>query len=260
VEESQCSEKKLRVRDPGRKEKRLDRETRLKIWARTLSESGEKPASWTERDERAWLNLKAMEAAAGKPTPSKQQQSERKQCMTLFKGAPGGEGKRRILHDYADQHTEDATGWPWFQAMQDGLARMGLPLFDRQPPNVETASQPEAAARLGLSETPASSLSQQDAVKKQLGGRVPSSKVELTECEENIWTVIQRGSKGRQYCRELDGASIKIRRVGVWKSAPPTYTAAYDAGKLWRHRIEDEKYKIKKKAKLARLAPRLASE
>jgi hypothetical protein len=76
----------------------------------------------------------------------------------------------------------------------------------------------------------------------------------LTDREKNIWNVIQRMSKGRQYCREVDGAGIEIQRKGVWKGAPPTYIAAYDAGKPWRHRIEDEKSKIKRKAKLAKLA------
>jgi hypothetical protein len=88
----------------------------------------------------------------------------------------------------------------------------------------------------------------------------PPATIRLTEREENIWTIIQRGPKGRLYCRELDGAGIRIRKVGIWKGAPPTYTAAYDADKPWRHRIEDEKYKIKQKAKLAKLAPKLAGE
>jgi len=87
-----------------------------------------------------------------------------------------------------------------------------------------------------------------------------AKEVELTEHEENIWTVIQRGSKGRQYCRELDGAGIKIRRAGIWKGAPLGYVASYDAGKSWRHRIEDEKYKIKRKAKLAELATKHTGE
>lgn len=88
----------------------------------------------------------------------------------------------------------------------------------------------------------------------------PPATIRLTEREENIWTIIQRGPKGRLYCRELDGAGIKIQKVGIWKGAPPTYTAAYDADDPWRHRIEDEKSKIKQKAKLAKLAPKLAAE
>jgi hypothetical protein len=87
-----------------------------------------------------------------------------------------------------------------------------------------------------------------------------SATIRLTEREESLLNVIQRMSKGRQYCREVDGAGIRIQRTGVWKGAPPTYLAAYDAGKPWRHRIEDEKSKIKRKAKLAKLATKLASE
>jgi hypothetical protein len=88
----------------------------------------------------------------------------------------------------------------------------------------------------------------------------PPVTIRLTEREKNIWNVIQRMSKGRQYCREVDGANIRIQRTGVWKGAPPTYIAAYDAGKPWRHRIEDEKSKIKRKAELAQLATKLAGE
>ena len=71
---------------------------------------------------------------------------------------------------------------------------------------------------------------------------------------EKILDVIQRGSRGLAYCRELDNANIGPRRLGAWKGAPSTYTAAYQAGKPWPHRIQDEKSKINKKAKLAKLA------
>ena len=82
----------------------------------------------------------------------------------------------------------------------------------------------------------------------------------LTDREKAIWNVIQRKSKGLQYCRELDGAGIRIRRTGVWKGAPPNYAAAYQEGEPWRHRIQDKKCKISRKAKLAKLAKPLAGE
>ena len=100
-------------------------------------------------------------------------------------------------------------------------------------------------------------------IKRQQSGpklSVAKKAIKLTAREENLWNVIQRMSKGRQYCREVDGAGIPIRKTGVWKGAPRTYLAAYDAGKPWCHRIEDEKFKVKRKAKLAKLATKLEGE
>jgi len=78
--------------------------------------------------------------------------------------------------------------------------------------------------------------------------------------EEKIWEVIQRGAGGRQYCRELDNAQIAPVRKGVWREGPRKYVAAYDMGQPWRHRIEDEKSKIRRKARAAKLSGTLASE
>jgi hypothetical protein len=85
--------------------------------------------------------------------------------------------------------------------------------------------------------------------------------VKLTDREKKIWEVIQRGAKGLLYCRELDNANITPPRVGVWKDGPRKYAAAYGLKGHWRHRIEDEKSKIRRKAqKAANLAGALASE
>lgn len=75
--------------------------------------------------------------------------------------------------------------------------------------------------------------------------------IKPTAREIRIWEIIQRGSSGRIYCRELDHAGITPVRRGVWADGPRKYVAAYDLGAPWRHRIEDEKYKITQKAKLA---------
>jgi hypothetical protein len=80
----------------------------------------------------------------------------------------------------------------------------------------------------------------------------------LSDREQKILVVIQLGAKGRQYCRELDNAGIQPRRRGVWRDCPRKYQAAHDQGNPWTHRIEDEKSKIKAKAK--KLAGVLASE
>jgi len=69
----------------------------------------------------------------------------------------------------------------------------------------------------------------------------------LTDREEKIWEVIQRGSRGLQYCRDLEAAHINPRRKGVWKDCPRAYPAAYKESQLWRHRIQDEKSRIQRK-------------
>lgn len=89
--------------------------------------------------------------------------------------------------------------------------------------------------------------------------RPKSRAEELTDHERRICVVIQRGSKGRQYCRELDSAGVAPLRTGVWKDCPRKYESAYLEGEPWRHRIQDEKSKVRRKAKLAGLA-KLASE
>jgi hypothetical protein len=78
-----------------------------------------------------------------------------------------------------------------------------------------------------------------------------STRTDLTERERKMWEVISRGVKGLQYCRELQQEGIGPRRTGSWRGAPSTYPAAYKAGEPWRHRIQDEKSKIKYKAQLA---------
>jgi hypothetical protein len=80
----------------------------------------------------------------------------------------------------------------------------------------------------------------------------PPKMNDLTRREEEIWEVIQRGSKGLQYCRELESAGIRPRRQGIWKGSPSTYPAVYLQGAPWPHRIQDEKSKIAKKAQLAK--------
>lgn len=94
-------------------------------------------------------------------------------------------------------------------------------------------------------------------VKKLEGERTQKSekRTQLTKREKRIWAVIQQGATGRQYCRELDNAGIAPRRNGAWKDCPSRkYQSAYLEGEPWRHRIQDEKFKVRRKAKLAELA------
>jgi hypothetical protein len=76
-------------------------------------------------------------------------------------------------------------------------------------------------------------------------------KVQLSEREQKIWTVIQRGSKGPIYCRELENAGLKPRRTKFWKDCPGNYLAAYRDSR-WRKRVQDEKSRIARKGKLAK--------
>jgi len=82
----------------------------------------------------------------------------------------------------------------------------------------------------------------------------------LTEREKKMFDVILLGSRGMQYCRELENAGIRPRKSGAWKGAPGTYPTAYMDGEPWRHRIQDEKSRIERKAagyhspKVAKLA------
>lgn len=82
--------------------------------------------------------------------------------------------------------------------------------------------------------------------------------------ELKLWAVIQRGSKGPTYCREVDafdGVGIAPPRKGIWKDGPRTYLAAYNSGDpRLVHWIQDEKHKIQKKAKVAKTRKELASE
>jgi len=85
--------------------------------------------------------------------------------------------------------------------------------------------------------------------------RIPA----LTSRELRILEVIKRGARGLQYCRELDACGVGPLRTGVWKDCPRKYESAYKEGHSWRHRIQDEKFKIQRKARLAETR-KLASE
>jgi hypothetical protein len=76
----------------------------------------------------------------------------------------------------------------------------------------------------------------------------PVESMELSDREKNIFTIIDRGARGLMYCRELDKAGVRPVRTGVWKDCARSYEAAYKLGAPWPHRIQDEKYKIAKKA------------
>jgi hypothetical protein len=97
---------------------------------------------------------------------------------------------------------------------------------------------------------------QWDVQEGMLGFATPTPFVgaHLTMRETKIWEVIKLGSQGSQYCRELDAAGIRPTRKGVWENCPRNYVAAYRESELWRHRIQDEKTKIRRKGELAGLA------
>jgi hypothetical protein len=83
-------------------------------------------------------------------------------------------------------------------------------------------------------------------IKKMNLKRIPA----LKERDVKILAVIQAGSKGMQYCREVQNAGVKPHRAWIKDSCPGTYPGAYLEPK-WRQRINDEKSKIRRKAELA---------
>jgi hypothetical protein len=97
-------------------------------------------------------------------------------------------------------------------------------------------------------------------LKQQINTARPARTPAPNDREKKIWEVIQRGAKGLAYCRELERAGVKPRRIKSWKGCPGTYPAAYQVGKPWRHRIQDEKSKIRAKAELSKTRKTLAGE
>lgn len=81
------------------------------------------------------------------------------------------------------------------------------------------------------------------------------SRTQLTHREERMWEVIQRGTKGLAYCRELKSASLRPPTSWVRDGCPADYPAAYQEGKPWQHRIQDEKTKVRRKAERGRNSP-----
>jgi hypothetical protein len=76
----------------------------------------------------------------------------------------------------------------------------------------------------------------------------------LTDHEQKLWSVIQRGLKGPTYCREVHNAGARPRKEWISDGCPGTYPGAYLQGQPWTKRIQDEKSKVRHKAELAGLA------
>jgi hypothetical protein len=84
--------------------------------------------------------------------------------------------------------------------------------------------------------------------KPSKAGRV----AQLSAREKRIWEVVQRGAKGLHYCRELKNMHLRPPRSWVKDGCPSEYPAAYLEGQPWRHRIQDEKTKVRHKVELGR--------
>jgi len=210
---------------------RWDAETRRKLAARQYSAMGERPADWTEHDDRAWLELKALETASGKTSPSEQQKADREQCISRFNGAASNEDRRKILRDFSEQYVDSAIVWPWFQERRDAFAQMGLPLYDRQPSNVEAAAQPSAVL----------------ATPKAFDG-LGQKKIELSEYLDGAKLTERQGEcASMKYEYDLPVAEI-ARRLGVHHSTIQESLAAANK-RLGRN----EKFKQALKKRAARL-------
>ena len=135
-------------------------------------------------------------------------------------------------------------------------------LQDTQPVEIEISAQEEERQwQRALLPTKVKGQEEEiNKLKEQINTPQLTRTPVLTEREKNIWEVIRRGSKGLAYCRELENAGVKPRRTGSWKGCPGTYPAAYQLGEPWRHRIQDEKSRTRRKAKLPKTRKSLASE
>ena len=96
-----------------------------------------------------------------------------------------------------------------------------------------------------------SAHSMEDEVRKLVEELGPAPK--LKPREQKIWDVIQRGFEGEPYCRELRNVGVKPCKSWITHDFPPSYLEAYREGEPWRKRIQDEKYRIRRKAELIQL-------
>lgn len=127
---------------------------------------------------------------------------------------------------------------------------------------IERVNYWKAAARgfLRIYRAEVKKLTQNSSEAAQSVDRKPTKKQykALTDREQKIWEVIQRGVKatpplrGTAYCREVDAAKVSPPRKGIWQDGPRTYVAAYKSGDTRLvHWIQNEKSKVRRKAELA---------
>jgi hypothetical protein len=62
-----------------------------------------------------------------------------------------------------------------------------------------------------------------------------------------IFGAIQAGARGPKYCKILDGRNLTICADWIESGCPKNYADAYKAGQKWQKRIQQEKYRYKKK-------------
>jgi hypothetical protein len=87
--------------------------------------------------------------------------------------------------------------------------------------------------------------------------KATKKKPQLTEHEKPLWELIRRRLQGPQYCRGAD----ELRISPPWKDCPPTYVAVYKLEGKWRHRIEAERSRIKRKMEnLTKLTKNISRE
>lgn len=86
-----------------------------------------------------------------------------------------------------------------------------------------------------------------DSQRRRRGGKAPTAR-ELDRLKR-IRVVVDRGAKGKMYCRELENEGIRPRQRWIDEGCPATYPAAYKDEK-WRARLQDEKYKVSRRPDL----------
>jgi len=132
----------------------------------------------------------------------------------------------------------------------------GPQLEEKPLPRADLDNSPEADKVRGAYALPMDKLyelanQELDAAEEK---RTPQRrKITLSDHEKKVWGVIQRKIKKEAYCRELHNAGATPSKKWISEGCPGTYPGAYMLPH-WRKRIQDEKYRIRRKAERPGLA------
>ena len=70
-----------------------------------------------------------------------------------------------------------------------------------------------------------------------------------------IYSVIEKGSKGRLYARAVDRAGVPTPENWTEQGCPRTYAQAYDADECWRNLMRKERSRIKNRVRKYKTSP-----
>jgi hypothetical protein len=163
--------------------------------------------------------------------------------------AEGAMEYRKLSEDQKGQKVDFYGPTPENKRLGQSTERPRSGTVERLP--TSTQSPPLSRTEIAILSELGKIQAKQDEIRTTISGlqgRRNGKQSRLTAREKKIWEVIQRRSRGMQYCRELASAGVKPRRKWIEQEmCPSTYTGAYQ-NPLWRQRINDEKTKIRRKA------------